>query len=231
VPLIILAFFSIVVAWGGPPWDATASKLEHTMHHAQHHSVLADFGHIIEGDHKESFPEVAAKVEHRSERHQAHKLHDTAGVLALGVVLIGIVFAMAVYYYRALDPNEAKEQFPKVHAFLAHKWYFDEVYSVLLVRPSLVVGHWFRWFDTKIIDGIIDTTATITVRVAKWDGVFDHYVVDGLVNLVARVVFRSGTWLRNVQTGYIRSYVLFLVLAAIGLYVILAYFVSLASAG
>ncbi len=37
-----------------------------------------------------------------------------------------------------------KEQFPAVHAFLTHKWYFDELYSAMVVRPALVVAHWFR---------------------------------------------------------------------------------------
>ena len=51
-----------------------------------------------------------------------------------------------------------------------------------------------------------------------------------LANLIARVVYAVGGWLRNVQTGYIRSYVLFLVLAAVGLFAALTYFVSLAAA-
>ena len=55
-----------------------------------------------------------------------------------------------IYYYRVLDPAEAKEQFPGVHRFLAHKWYFDELYSAMLVRPALVVAGWCRWFDTDV---------------------------------------------------------------------------------
>jgi NADH-quinone oxidoreductase subunit L len=228
-PLVVLAFFSVVVAWGWPLWDASASQLEHTMHHSQHPSVMADFGHVLTGEHAETFPEVAAKVEHRNERHQAHRLHDVAGLMALGVVLLGIVFAMATYLYRALDPKEAKEQFPRLHAFLVNKWYFDEVYSVLIVRPAMVVARALRAFDLKVIDGVLHGVARGTVGVARADGRFDNGFIDYLVNLVGRVTHAAGASLRSWQTGYLRSYVLFLVLAAIGAFLLLSYFVATAS--
>ena len=48
--------------------------------------------------------------------------------------------AFLTYKVHVLDPADAKAQFPAVHRFLHHKWYFDEAYSVLLVRPALVNG-------------------------------------------------------------------------------------------
>src|SRR4029079_8559100 len=44
VPLIVLAVFSIVVAWGVPPWEAHSSWLMHQFEHSQHAAVQADFG-------------------------------------------------------------------------------------------------------------------------------------------------------------------------------------------
>lgn len=41
-----------------------------------------------------------------------------------------------------------------------------------------------------------------------------------------RSIHGVGDRLRNVQTGYIRSYVLFLVLAVVGMFALLSYFVS-----
>jgi NADH:ubiquinone oxidoreductase subunit 5 (subunit L)/multisubunit Na+/H+ antiporter MnhA subunit len=60
------------------------------------------------------------------------------------------------------------------------------------------------------------------VEVARGSGRFDNGIVDGLVNVFADACFAVGAWLRNVQTGYLRSYVLFLVVAAIGIWVILS---------
>ena len=45
------------------------------------------------------------------------------------------------------------------------------------------------------------------------------------------VVYAVGARLRTLQTGYLRSYVLFLVLAAVGIFFALTYFLALAAAG
>jgi NADH-quinone oxidoreductase subunit L len=210
VPLIVLAFFSIMVAWGWPVYDAEASVLDSQIHHSQPVSVDVDF---------------------RDEHAHAATAHAFAGNLALGLVLVAIVFASLVYYSGVLDPAEAKEQLPGLHRFLWNKWYFDELYSAVLVRPALVVAYWCRNFDLRVIDGIVHALGRGTVRLSRWDGQFDLGIVDGLVNLTARVIYACGAWLRHVQTGYIRSYVLFLVLAAIGIFFVLSYFVTLAAAG
>jgi len=228
VPLIVLAFFSVVVAWGWPIWDPEASTLEHTLHHSMPNSVIADFGQVAGLDVPN---DISFKKHEISERHLAHEAHAFAGYLALVVVLIGIAFATLIYYYRVLDPAEAKEQFPGVHRFLWHKWYFDELYSALLVRPALTVAGWFRAFDTKVIDGVVDGAAKRTVNLSWLSGKFDLGIVDGLVNLTARVLYGIGNWFRGFQTGYIRSYVLFLVMAAIGIWVVLRYFAGVPAAG
>jgi NADH-quinone oxidoreductase subunit L len=231
-PLIALAVCSVCVAWGWPIYDAESSWLESNVHHAQHHAVLADFGNIdysVNEDHGEYW--VVAKKAEENERLYAYHNHHLAGNLALLLVGFGIGFAGLIYWKHVLDPAEAKEQFPGLHAFLMDKWRFDWLYSVVVVRPALVVGYWLAWFDLHVIDGIIHGVARISVLLSKWDGVFDNNVVDGLVNLVGNVIYDAGARLRNVQTGFLRSYVLFLVLAAAGIFLVLAYFVRMAAAG
>jgi NADH-quinone oxidoreductase subunit L len=226
-PLVVLAVCSICVAWGWPLWDANASALEHAIHHAQPTAVLADFGNVLDDDEAWEY----AKVENANVRLVAHQWHHLPGALALGLVVIALVFAGLIYYYRVLDPAEAREQFPALHAFLTDKWRFDWLYSVVLVRPVLVVAHWFKAFDLYVIDGIINGLARLTVWVSKWDGRFDNGIVDGLVNLVGNVTYDVGARLRNVQTGALRSYVLFLVVAAVCIVVVLSYLVRMAVAG
>src|SRR5205085_7368217 len=185
--------------------------------------VLADFGYIKEID--AAWPGPIHKPEENA-RALAMEHHEEAGALALGLVMLGIVFAWLLYYRRALEPEEAAEQFPGVHRFLAHKWYFDELYSALIVRPGLVIAVWCRAFDTYVIDGTIHFIGRLSVNVAKWDGRFDNGVVDGLANLIARVAYAVGGSFRRVQTGYLRSYVLFLALAAVAIFALLSYVVS-----
>jgi NADH-quinone oxidoreductase subunit L len=225
-PLIVLAVLSVVVAWGWPLWDST---LERHIHHAQPRAVLADFGHVLE----ENETWEVAREENANVRAIAHTHHHLAGNTATLLVAIAIVFSALLYWpaVRKLDPEEAKAQFPKVHAFLVDKWGFDRIYSVLLVRPALVVAHWFKGFDLRVIDGFLNGVARCTVGVARGNGRFDNGVIDGLVNLVGNVTYSVGARLRGVQTGFLRSYVLFLVLAAVGIFVVLSYLVARAVAG
>jgi NADH-quinone oxidoreductase subunit L len=215
--------------------ESKASVLEHTIHHAQPGAVLAQFGHVprlvVEGDVLEAGEMWAyEKPRDVNERLLASEYHELAGGLALAIVAIGIVFASLLYFYRVLDPEESRAQFARLHAFLVDKWVFDRLYSVVLVRPSLVVAGWCRAFDLYVIDGILHFLARLTVRISKWDGRFDNGVVDGLVNLIANVTYGIGARLRNVQTGFLRSYILFLVLAAAGIFILLTYLVTMAAA-
>jgi NADH-quinone oxidoreductase subunit L len=212
-PLIILAIFGVGVAWGWPLWNAEASFLGRILRSAQPPAVDADFA-----------------VWHQMAHDTLAVYHDAAGWMALGAAGIGTVFAVLIYYLNRFNPADTVEQFPGIYRLLSAKWYFDEFYSVMFVRPTLVVAGWFRWFDTVVIDGALHGIAWLTVRLARWDGIFDNYVVDGAVNLVANVTYDVGASLRRVQTGFIRSYILFLVLAAVGMFAALSWFVSLAAA-
>jgi len=203
-PLVILAIFSVGVAWGWPPHDPEHSWLGQQLHHySQPAAVDVDF-----------------KASHEL-LHGTPSYHTMVGMLALAVVAIGVAFALVLYYYNVLDPNEAVEQFPGVHKFLLHKWYFDELYSALLVRPGLIFAHWCSGFDTIVINGFVHLVAKWNMFVSYVSGLFDKGIIDGSVNLLADVSYSVGNWLRNVQTGYLRSYVLFLALAAMAIWMLL----------
>jgi NADH-quinone oxidoreductase subunit L len=230
VPLMVLAVCSIGVAWGWPLWNAEASYLARHLHHAQPQAVMADFGLVPQAE--ESWEGGQAMDYHSSARYYAFEYHSLAEVLAVLIGGIGLVFAALVYYYRRLDAAEAQEQFPALHRFLVNKWYVDELYSALLVRPALVVAGWCRSFDLRAIDRAIESSARGTVRLSNWSGRFDLGVVDGLVNVLAQATNNLAARLRRVQTGYLRSYVLFLVLAVIGIFALLSYVVvALAQGG
>jgi NADH-quinone oxidoreductase subunit L len=228
VPLIILAVCSIGIAWGWPVWNAEASALEHNIHHAQPTAVQADFGTLEALETWEG-----ATQRERSERRLAAEYHGVAGGIATVIVGLFIVFAAVVYWqrFRVLDPADAKEGFPRVHAFLWHKWYFDEFYSAALVRPALVVAGWARACDGRVIDGVANGLGRLGVLLSRWGGLFDARIIDGLANVIGDACYGLGARLRAVQTGSLRSYVLFLVIAAVGIFVVLTYFVTRAAAG
>jgi NADH-quinone oxidoreductase subunit L len=89
---------------------------------------------------------------------------------------------------------------PHVHAFLVNKWYFDELYAALFVRPIATFGGFGRAvIETRFVQGFIVGGATGVVRVGT-------------------------SFARSIQTGYLRAYAALLLLgvAALALYFLLA---------
>jgi NADH-quinone oxidoreductase subunit L len=97
---------------------------------------------------------------------------------------------------------------------LYNKWYFDEFYEATFIRAILVGRMALNWFDSRVVDGIVNFAATFTRGISYVEGLFDTYVVDGLVNGVASVIVRSGASLRRIQTGRLQTYIV-LVMAGI----------------
>ncbi|MEO5578536.1 MAG: NADH-quinone oxidoreductase subunit L [Sphingomicrobium sp.] len=88
--------------------------------------------------------------------HLAHAMHEVpmwVKYTPMAVMLIGLALAYRNYMARPGAPAAFVAMFPHLHRFLMHKWYFDELYDAVLVRPSFAIGR-FLWHrgDEKTID-------------------------------------------------------------------------------
>jgi NADH-quinone oxidoreductase subunit L len=117
--------------------------------------------------------------------------------------LIGFVIA---YYYYVLHPDlppRMAKQGGLVYTFLYNKWYFDELYDVLFVRPAFWIGRLlWRGGDERVIDGIgpdgvaarvLDATRE-AIRVQS--GYVYHYafaMLVGVVGLATWFIFTTGS--------------------------------------
>ena len=118
--------------------------------------------------------------------------------LAVGGVIsiIGIGLAWWVYIREPGTATRVRERYARVHAFLVNKWYFDELYEAMFVRPVATIGGFSkRVIETDFVQGTIVGGATGVVRVGS-------------------------SFARAIQTGYLRAYALLLLLgvAALTLY-------------
>ena len=70
------------------------------------------------------------------------------------MMAIGAYVSYVFYIRRPYLPVELARQQPLLYQFLLNKWYFDELYDLIFVRPTKWIGH-FLWKvgDGKIIDG------------------------------------------------------------------------------
>jgi len=148
-------------------------------------------------------------------------------LLATGTWLLGISLATVMYAYGALNPNDVRKQFSPLYAALWNKWYFDELYQWLFIRPTHFVSARIANFDREVIDALINGVAAVTRTFSVfWERLADRTIVDGIANGLAAWTFRLGTSLRTLQTGRLRQYVMFIVLGAIAIFVVISFFWS-----
>jgi NADH-quinone oxidoreductase subunit L len=69
-------------------------------------------------------------------------------------MLIGLGIAYYMYMVDRTAPRRLAADFPPIYRFLVHKWYFDELYDFIFVRPAFAIGRLFwKGGDGAIIDG------------------------------------------------------------------------------
>jgi len=114
-------------------------------------------------------------------------------------------FGLSWLYYIGAPwlPEATARTFKPVYLFLLNKWYFDELYDWLFVKPTMALGR-FLWKsgDETVIDGTIDGTARgvqwTTGRTVKLQtGYIYHYAFAMLIGVAAILTF----FLRSLLTG------------------------------
>ncbi|ARU01100.1 NADH-quinone oxidoreductase subunit L [Yoonia vestfoldensis] len=99
----------------------------------------------------------------REGNHVLNDAHEVATWVRLApffAMLGGLALAWQMYIRRPEWPAQLARQQAPLYNFLLNKWYFDELYQVIFVRPALALGR-FLWKqgDTKTIDGGINGIA------------------------------------------------------------------------
>jgi len=108
------------------------------------------------------------------------------------VMLIGLAVAYWAYLADTSIPGRFTTTFRGLYRFLLHKWYFDELYDFLFVRPAFTIGR-FLW-------------------VRGDQGTIDHFGPDG----ISRLIVLGNRVTARVQSGYVYTYALVMLLGLAG---------------
>jgi len=124
-----------------------------------------------------------------------------AGVFGPPVLaaFVGFLLAWWLYIRRPEAPKRLAESLRGPYRLVAGKYFVDELYSFLIVRPLLWVSTNFLWH------------------------VVDEETIDGLVNGVAREAGEFGDRLRHLNSGNTRTYASWVILGAVVLTTLLAW--------
>ena len=127
---------------------------------------------------------------------EAHHVAFWVKALPMAVGVLGIAGAYLFYVLRPEWPAIVAARARPVYLFLLNKWYFDELYDVLFVRPAKYLGrNLWKQGDGAVIDGIgPDGLAAVTLSVARravrlQSGYIYHYAFAMLLGLAAIVTW------------------------------------------
>jgi NADH-quinone oxidoreductase subunit L len=165
LPLIVLAILSVVGGWVGIP------------------AVFAENAHLL----SHFLSPVVASVK---PAHPAIHLSHSSELALMGGVLV-LILVMIVLASKKFSKENIDTAAPSgFSAVLSNKWYVDEIYEAIVVRPI----NWISSFLSRVVD---------------------NRLIDGLVNGVGKGVQFSARQLRLLQSGQVGSYILIMMIAII----------------
>jgi NADH-quinone oxidoreductase subunit L len=128
-------------------------------------------------------------------------------MIAVTVAAAGTLAAFLIYVRRVVSADVvAALAGGSVYRLLLHKYWIDEVYWATFGRGVLALAKLGAWLDARVIDGVVNGSATVVRGVARLEGRFDARVVDALVDFIANATFAVGGRLRRLQTGNVNAY-------------------------
>ncbi|MDP6895430.1 MAG: NADH-quinone oxidoreductase subunit L, partial [Rhodospirillales bacterium] len=130
-------------------------------------------------------------LDHHKALENAYQVPTWVKLSPIVVGVLGIGLAYVLYIQRTDIPGKIAEKFQAIYRFLLNKWYFDELYEFLFVRPSFALGRGFwKVVDEMIIDGLGPDGISNTVRLAAkrvaalQSGYLYHYAFAMLIGVV-----------------------------------------------
>ncbi|MDU0342845.1 NADH-quinone oxidoreductase subunit L [Bosea rubneri] len=133
------------------------------------------------------------------DNHILHAMHEVPKWVVWSpffAMLIGFLLALYMYVLRPDVPGKLAAANPVLYRFLLNKWYFDEIYDFLFVKPSMWLGK-FLWkkgdgfvIDGMGPDGISARVVDVTNRVVRLQtGYLYHYAFTMLIGVAGLVTW------------------------------------------
>jgi NADH-quinone oxidoreductase subunit L len=173
-PLVILAVLSIVGGWFAAPalWGGVDSF---------EHFLAPVFASATSGAEPTSAADIAA----------AASLEHQLMIAAIAAALLGLFLAWWMYIRRPDQSKKLAESLSAPYRLLLGKYYVDELYGAVIVRPLV-------WISRNVL----------------WHGI-DERLIDGTVNGVADTSRHIGDSVRQTESGNARSYAAWIVVGAV----------------
>ena len=139
---------------------------------------------------------------------EGHHAEPSIPLMAVATLigLSGIGLAYLMYYKKSISAEAVGQRFGRAYTLVYNKYYFDELYSVLFIRPYYALCDFLWTFDMLLIDGLVNFAGWFGLALSIAHNAFDKYIVDGLVNGSGFAMRGLGRALRFVQSGRVHNY-------------------------
>jgi NADH-quinone oxidoreductase subunit L len=145
------------------------------------------------GEHYDAFWKSALFVLEPNVLHEAHHVPSWVPLAPLVVALSGIFLGYLCYMWVTDIPGVVARVFRPVHQLFFNKWYVDEMYDAMFVKPSWAAGRtFFQTGDQAIING---------------------FGPDGIASLSRK----GAGMLSRMQTGFVYHYAFVMIISVIAL--------------
>ncbi len=166
IPLMILAVGSIFAGWVGIPETLGGGNF---------------IGHFFQ-------PVLGHPHVHAGEAEEKMVM-----AVSIACAVGGIIVSWIFYVLKPGIPKSLAKNFSGIYAVLWNKYYVDELYDFIIIRPTM-------WLASSILMPVTDGT-----------------IIEGIVNGVPRMIGNFSERLRKLQTGYVQHYAISM---AIGLFIL-----------
>jgi NAD(P)H-quinone oxidoreductase subunit 5 len=155
-PLVVLAVPSMLIGLLGTPWNSR-------------------FAMALD-------PEEAVEM---AQHFSWSEFLPLAGA-SVAMSIAGISLAFVAYFLHRIDLGKlVAGRFPAVNAFLANKWYLDDLNDKIFVRGSRKLAKRVLDVDSKVVDGVVNLTGLLTL--GSGEGL--KYLETGRAQFYALIVF------------------------------------------
>lgn len=220
VPLMGLSFFAITAGWLGIPDNFLG--IEWGNINFFHHFVGATI-----------YEPIAELYDAHLVAHKIETLPWTWIPLATSIVVAlgGLFFGYLVYTRRPLQqgqPDPLIKPLGPLHTFLNNKWYWDELYAIVFIRPAVYFSEKvvYEFMDKGIIDGFLHLVARTFYTIGagmKW---FEQTVISDGVDWLKDQTLAISREMRQLQTGKVQEYALVSGLIASALAFMIIYLIN-----
>ena len=197
LPLILLAILSVAGGWIGIPHAlGGGDRFGRFLEPVTHGTGTPPSFEQVSIAMRTGAPLPALAPAPRPEEPDTERILTGFSVLA---ALLGWFFADTLYRRKPELPAKISAHSRALYSLILNKYWIDEIYGFLIVKPLLILS-----------------------RYALWGG-FDRGLIGGGGHVLAGVAQGSGSILRRIQSGNIRSYAGWLAIGAAAI-LLLAYF-------